>query len=310
MAKKKYDLVSLFCGAGGMDIGFELAGFRTVWAIDFNHDACETHRLWSGADVQEGDIAKVDINTIPDTDIITGGFPCQGFSLAGPRKVDDSRNTLYRHFVKILKIKKPRVFVAENVKGILTLGGGEVIKKIVDDFTGIGYRVSYKLLNAADYNVPQDRMRVIFVGIRNDIPGEFSFPEPSKARATLRTAIEGIKSNPEDICRDSYSSRYMSRNRKRNWDEKSFTIPAMAKQVPLHPDSPDMIKISTDVWKFGEGETRRLSYKEAAAVQTFPRNIEFFGDLTSKYKQIGNAVPVNLAKAVGEAVYDFLKETE
>ena len=148
MSKNKaYTHVSLFSGAGGLDIGLEQAGFHTVWANDFNHDACETHRLWSNATVVEGDIGKVDYDTIPDCDIASFGFPCQGFSLSGLRKVDDSRNVLYRHCVKLVEKKQPKLFLAENVKGLLTLGSGKIkhagnalesyIKKLVldDDVT-------------------------------------------------------------------------------------------------------------------------------------------------------------------------------
>lgn len=302
-----YKSISLFCGAGGLDIGFHNAGIKTVWANDFNHDACETYKKWSRAKVVEGDIGKVDFNDLPDVDVILGGFPCQGFSLAGPRKIDDSRNSLYRHFVRLVELKKPPVFVAENVKGILTLGNGSIIDAIKNDFKSKGYRVKAELLNAKHYGVPQDRQRVFIVGIRSDIDIEFTYPEPEKSIITLRDAIGKMpKPKAEDICTAPYSSRYMSRNRKRNWDEVSFTIPAMAKQVALHPSSPDMEKLGTDLWKFGDGETRRLSYKEAAAIQTFPKNMEFCGDLTSKYKQIGNAVPCKLAEAVAGKVVEVL----
>ena len=127
---KVYTHVSLFSGAGGLDIGLEQAGFHTVWANDFNHDACETHRLWSNATVVEGDIGKVDYDTIPDCDIASFGFPCQGFSLSGPRKIDDSRNVLYRHCVKLVEKKQPKLFLAENVKGLLTLGDGKIKDRI------------------------------------------------------------------------------------------------------------------------------------------------------------------------------------
>lgn len=308
---KQFTAISLFSGAGGLDIGLDHAGIKTLWANDFNHDACETYKLWSDAEVVEGDIGKVDFTTLPDTDVITGGFPCQGFSLAGPRKIDDSRNSLYRHFVRLVDLKKPKIFIAENVKGILTLGNGTIIDAIVDDFQSKGYIVQYKLLNAADYSVPQERMRVIIVGVRNDIKSTFSYPEKENRTVTLRDVLWKMESPKDDeICTAPYSSRYMSRNRKRGWDEISYTIPAMAKQVALHPSSPDMIKVDTDLWKFGEGVTRRLSYKEASAIQTFPSNMVFIGDLTSKYKQIGNAVPVKLAEAIGKSVYKTLSDAE
>jgi len=307
----EYTAISLFSGAGGLDIGFEQAGITTIWANDFDHDACETHKLWSGANVVEGDIGKVDFETIPDADVILGGFPCQGFSLAGPRKIDDSRNSLYRYFVKLVEMKQPKAFVAENVKGLLTLGGGSIAEAIIKDFEDKGYKVTINLANVADYGVPQDRKRVIIVGIRNDIDIEFNFPEPIENKQTIKDALKGLaKPKANEICEAPYSSRYMSRNRKRDWNEQSFTIPAMAKQVALHPSSPDMIKIDGDHWVFGEGKTRRLSYKEAAAIQTFPREMEFCGDLTSKYKQIGNAVPVLFAKAVGQSINEVLTKWE
>ena len=306
---KEYTHVSLFSGVGGLDIGLEQAGFHTVWANDFNHDACETHRLWSNATVIEGNIGKVDYDTIPDCDIASFGFPCQGFSLSGPRKIDDSRNVLYRHCVKLVEKKQPKLFLAENVKGLLTLGGGKIKDAIIADFESKGYVVSINLVNAADYHVPEDRQRILLVGIRKDFAEkygvEFKVPAPFADRISIRQALEGLAPATDDeICKEAYSSRYMSRNRKRGWDSVSFTIPAMAKQVPLWPGSPDMVKVGKDLWKFGEeGSTRRLSYREAAAIQTFPKDIVFCGNLTSKYKQIGNAVPCELARVVGTELY-------
>lgn len=174
MSKNKvYTHVSLFSGAGGLDIGLEQAGFHTVWANDFNHDACETHRLWSNATVIEGNIGKVDYDTIPDCDIASFGFPCQGFSLSGLRKVDDSRNVLYRHCVKLVEKKQPKLFLAENVKGLLTLGGGKIKDAIIADFESKGYVVSINLVNAADYHVPEDRQRILLVGIRKDLAEKY-----------------------------------------------------------------------------------------------------------------------------------------
>lgn len=297
----KFTHVSLFSGAGGLDIGLEKAGFKTIWANDFNHDACETHKLWSDATMVEGDVGNIDFNTIPEADIISGGFPCQGFSLAGPRKIDDSRNSLYRYFVRLVELKQPKVFIAENVKGLLTMSDGSIIDAIIHDFSDKGYRVTVDLVNAADYGVSQDRVRVILVGIRNDLDVAFKFPEPNTTRMSLNDVIGCFPAPATDeVCNAPYSSRYMSRNRKRGWHAQSFTIPAMAKQVPLHPSSPDMIKLDKDLWQFGNGLTRRLSYKEAAAIQTFPNGMIFCGDLTSKYKQIGNTVPVGLGRAIGD----------
>lgn len=303
----KYRVVSLFCGAGGLDLGFDQAGFQTIWANDINQDACNTHKQWSHATVVCKDIKLIDVNTIPDCDVVIGGFPCQGFSLAGPRKIDDKRNILYKFFVNVVESKKPKAFVAENVKGILTLGGGEIIKAIISDFASRGYKVQAKLLNASDYGVPQDRFRVILVGIRNDIPKEWTYPEPLQDKVTLRDVLSHLPEPlPYEICDAPYSSRFMSRNRRRDWNEQSFTIPAMAKQCPLHPSSPAMNKLGPDHWEFGKGSTRRLSWREAAAIQTFPSTVEFQGNLTSIYQQIGNAVPVNLARAVATQLKHLL----
>ena len=165
------------------------------------------------------------------------------------------------------------------------------------------------MLNAKDYEVPEDRERVIIVGFRKDLNiKSFEYPAPRNYTVTMREALKNIpEPTPDEGCNAPYSSRYMSRNRKRGWDEVSYTIPAMAKQVTLWPGSPDMTKVDTDLWKFGdEGATRRFSWREAAAIQTFPVTLEFYGDLTSKYKQIGNAVPVKLAEIVATHLYGVL----
>ena len=313
-SREKYTVVSLFAGAGGLDMGFDNEGFKILWANDIDKDACETHRKWSKAEVVQGDIGKIDFADIPKADIITGGFPCQGFSLAGPRKIDDKRNSLYKHFVQLVEEKQPYVFIAENVKGILTLGEGNILEAIIEDFAtrGEGYDVYPTLVNAADYGVPQDRWRVIMVGFRKDLNvGEYTFPQAFETRTTIEEALAKIpEPKAKDICQGAYSPRYMSRNRKRNWDQVSYTIPAMSKQVALHPSSPDMTKVGEDSWKFGNKKsTRRFSWQEAAAIQTFPKDMEFVGNLTSKYKQIGNAVPVKLAEVVAADVKRILNES-
>lgn len=307
---REFTAVSLFCGAGGLDLGFERAGIRTIWANDFDKDACKTHQSWSHCDVVCGDISKIDMTAIPKSDVVLGGFPCQGFSLSGPRKIDDSRNVLYKHYVRLVKQNQPKIFVGENVKGLLTMGGGKIIEAIIADFASCGYDMYYQLVNAKDYGVPQDRERVIIVGFRKDLGiKQFSLPEYTGKKMTLRDALSDLPPAQEDeICNAPYSSRYMSRNRKRDWDDVSYTIPAMAKQVTLFPGSPDMEKVNKDLWQFGgAGSTRRLSWREAAAIQTFPRDLEFAGDLTSKYKQIGNAVPVKLAEFVANSLRPILE---
>lgn len=306
---REFTAVSLFSGAGGLDLGFEQAGFKTLWANDFDRDACKTHQNWSNAEVVCGDISKIFSDDIPDSDIILGGFPCQGFSLSGPRKIDDSRNVLYKHYVRIVKDKKPKIFIGENVKGLLTMADGQIFEAIKHEFSECGYDVYSQLVNAKNYGVPQDRERVIIAGFRKDLHiSSFEIPTPHDMKMTIREALAGIPEPKEDeVCNQPFSSRYMSRNRKRNWDDVSYTIPAMAKQVTLYPGSPDMVKVDKDLWKFGEGgPTRRFSYREAAAIQTFPKDIEFVGDLVSKYKQIGNAVPVKLANYIASIIYAIL----
>ena len=310
---REFTAVSLFCGAGGLDMGFDHAGYKTIWANDFDADACKTHQSWSKANVVCGDISKVNYATIPVSDVILGGFPCQGFSLSGPRKIDDSRNVLYKHYVKLVRQNKPLAFIGENVKGLLTMGGGLIIDAIVEEFAECGYDVFYKLVNAKNFGVPQDRERVIIIGFRKDLGvKDFDLPVTNGETMTLRKAIGSMpEAKPEDVCNAPYSSRYMSRNRKRGWDDVAYTVPAMAKQVTLWPGSPDMEKVDKDLWKFGEGGiTRRLSWREAAAIQTFPTDLEFYGDLTSIYKQIGNAVPVKLAEFVATYIRPYLEQAD
>lgn len=319
-----FKVISMFSGAGGLDMGFHNKGFKILWANDFARDACDTYDKWANFNedgtrkeekdctiIECGDISKIDLTKVlpgVEVDVVLGGFPCQGFSLAGPRQVDDSRNVLYRHFVEMVKIKNPKVIVAENVIGIKTLGDGAVFAKIIEDFSDLGYTMSAPTVNAKNFGVPQDRMRVIFIGIRNDIcnGGAYYFPAGDPKVITLKEALADLPEvDMSDVCQASFSSRYMSRNRKRDYNDVSFTIPAMAKQVPLSPDSDGMEFVEVDKFRF-VGNNRRLSYKEAAAIQTFPPNMEFCGDLDSKYKQIGNAVPVKLAEAIASEVKKIL----
>lgn len=305
-------------------MGFHNKGFQILWANDFNKDACDTYDKWANYDkdgnrkqesdctiIECGDISKLDLSKVLpgiEVDVVLGAFPCQGFSLAGPRQVDDSRNVLYRHFVEMVKLKHPKVIVAENVIGIKTLGSGAVFNKIIEDFSELGYTMSAPTVNAKNFRVPQDRMRVIFIGIKNEIchGGAYIFPSGDTKVITLKEALSSLEEvDMDDVCQASFSSRYMSRNRKRDYNDVSFTIPAMAKQMPLSPDSDGMEFKDVDKFEF-IGNNRRLSYKEAAAIQTFPPDMEFCGDLDSKYKQIGNAVPVKLAEAIAAEVYKIL----
>lgn len=266
---RTFTAASLFCGAGGLDIGFSRAGFRTVWANDRNADACRTFQAWApDAQVVRGDISRIDASEIPDVDICLGGFPCQGFSLSGPRRLDDSRNGLYRQYVRIVRAKRPLMFVGENVKGILSMGGGQVIDAVVQDFSDCGYSVFWRLLNAGGYGVPEDRERVVIAGFRKDLGIEwFEFPEPDGRTVTMREALRDVPAPaPEDVCMEPYSRRYMSRNRWRGWDSVSYTIPAMAKQVTLWPGSPPMVKLGRESWAFGDSGGGQNAQAQLAGV--------------------------------------------
>jgi len=301
---------SLFCGAGGLDLGFKASGIKTIWANDFDKNSCETYKLHSPETVVvQGDIRKVSVEDIPECDILLGGFPCQGYSVGGKRAIDDPRNALYKEYVRIVKAKQPKVFIGENVKGLLSMGEGEVIHQILEDFSACGYRVFYQLVNAKEYGVPQDRSRVIISGFRNDLGiCEFKIPEYTGPSMNIGQALKNLpEPKADDIYTGTYSPWFMMRNRRREFDGVSQTILASARQIPIHPSSPPMVKIHKDSWVFGEGGiTRRYSWQEAAALQTFPPEIEFCGNLLNKYKQIGNAVPVKLAAHIANAIKDVL----
>ena len=351
----KWNLLSLFSGCGGLDLGFELAGlkavmgekvmeeafrdktvfqkninnnvFNTIFVNDIFTEARETYAGNAGKYIymDKSDIRK--IKQFPKADIVLGGFPCPGFSEAGPRLLDDKRNFLYLHFIRCLMQSKPKLFVAENVKGMTTLGKGEVFKQIVEDFAAAGYTIYHKLLSSEEYGVPQIRKRVILVGVRNDIDFEYQYPEPAygdekkglKKIVDLRTAIGDLEDNPGEYFTGSYSSMFMSRNRKKSWSEPSFTIQASGRQAPIHPGGEPMVKVGKDKYIFTDGEenNRRLSVKEIARIQTFPDWYEFSRGTSNRnenakldlvYKQIGNAVPVRLALAVAEPIAEFAKK--
>jgi DNA (cytosine-5)-methyltransferase 1 len=212
---------------------------------------------------------------------------------------------------------KPEIFVAENVKGMMTLGKGEVLKQIKQDFEAAGYKVKVFLRNSKNYNVPQSRDRVFLVGVREQLDFDYEFPDfmNDKGRyITLRDAIWDLREEPGPYYEGSFSSIYLSRNRKKEWGDVSFTIQASGRHAPLHPDGPAMVKLDKDVWFLPEPveQHRRLSVREVARIQTFPDWFDFgdllrndiseSGQLDKQYKQIGNAVPVQFAKAVAQPI--------
>ena len=266
------EVVSLFSGCGGLDLGLINAGHKVIWANDIDADSCQSYARNIGEHIVCGDVAELDYSAIPDSDVVIGGFPCQGFSNANMmRSPEDSRNVMYRYFYGIVKLKQPRYFLAENVRGILSLGKGEVIKQIVADFESAGYRVKYKLFNTADYLVPQARMRVIIAGTRADLPinDDFEFPEPvitsREERISIGAALRNIPDPSENhdllnhVCsKYKVTNRNFTGHRRTDPDKPSPTILARGNGkggvcAIQHPKN-----------------HRRMSVRESAIIQTFP----------------------------------------
>jgi DNA (cytosine-5)-methyltransferase 1 len=318
-------LVSLFSGAGGLDLGFERAGMKVVWANEFDKTIWDTYRKnFPNTELETRSIANVDASEIPDCDGVIGGPPCQSWSEAGAlRGIRDRRGQLFFEYVRILEEKRPKFFLAENVSGILFSRHSKAITSILERFTQLGYNVSFGLLNANDYGVPQDRERVIIVGYQSAYAKFFEPPQQDAERLTLRDAIWDLRrtavpaedSTPKyrrsrvanhEYMTGGFSSIYMSRNRVRSWAEPSFTIQAGARHAPLHPQAPPMPLISKDVRIFAPGAEhlyRRLSVRECARIQTFPDSHEFvYGNVVNGYKMVGNAVPVEFARRIAERI--------
>ena len=329
MRKNNYNIVSFFSGAGGMDLGFEKAGFKIIFANEFDKSIWETYEKNHKTPLDKRDIRTIDINEIPDCDGIIGGPPCQSWSEAGMMKgIEDDRGQLFFDFIRMLKGKQPKFFVAENVSGMLSKRHEKAVHNIIKMFEDAGYTMKIKLLNANDYNVPQDRLRVFYIGFRKDLKINFEFPTPLDYKPTLKDAIWDLRNSAipardknktnGDKCKfinheymtGSFSSIYMSRNRVRSWNEPSFTIQAGGRQAPLHPQAPKMIQIEQNKRIFVPGKEnlyRRLSVRECARIQCFPDDFKFYyNDLATAYKMIGNAVPVNLEYHVALAIKNAL----
>jgi len=312
---KKTSVVSLFSGAGGLDLGFKHAGFELLWANDFDKDAVETYKANIGSECILGDISNISSELIPDSDVIIGGFPCQGFSMANTKRhVLDERNSLYLQYIRILKDKQPKVFVAENVKGILSLGKGEVIKGIVEDFSKAGYRVKYKLLNAADFGVPQTRMRVFIVGIRNDLNVNFEFPEKTHSKNGADgylpwvTVKEALSHLPDP---DGENSSSVPNN---EYSQYKLVMNGYLGKRPLDGNLPAPTVTGRGDRKGGvvilphPNGLRRMTVRELATIQSFPTDFNFQGSKTDCYRQIANAVPVGLSFSVAKSVFNCIRE--
>jgi DNA (cytosine-5)-methyltransferase 1 len=312
MMNRAPTVVSLFAGVGGLDLGFVQAGFEILWANELDTDAAQSHRLNFEQEVDSRDIRIVPSNEIPESDAIIGGFPCQGFSVANmKRSPTDGRNVLYLEFVRAIKDKQPRIFVAENVKGILTLGKGKLFEQIKNDFASAGYTVKHHLFNAANYGVPQRRERVFLIGVRSDLAGlDFAFPpepthhdqrKPSLIRlepwVSVSTALEQLPP-PGD------------------YPEFSHHLPSQYKlefsrylgHRALDPDLPSPTVTGRGDDKGGvvalphPNRQRRMTPRELAVIQGFPVEFKFSGTKTSVYRQIANAVPPPLAYKIASTL--------
>lgn len=298
-------IVSLFSGAGGLDLGFEKAGHDIIWANDLYEDAVATYRENIGNHIVCGDICNIDATQIPNCDIVIGGFPCQGFSVANmKRHVEDERNKLYKQLIRIIKAKNPKFFLAENVKGLMNLAKGKVFEMILNDFRKLGYNVQARLLNAADFGVPQTRQRVIIIGVRNDINFEYQYPTPThdkngenglKKWVSVSQALSNLPDPdmPNNIPNHEYSKYKLQFN-------------GYLGHRPLDPDKPAPTVTARGDNKGGvvilphPNGRRRMSCRELASVQSFPIDFKFLGNRSSVYRQIGNAVPPLLGYAVAK----------
>lgn len=313
------DLISLFSGAGGLDLGFIKAGFNVLVANEYDKRIWETYEKNYETRLIKDDITNVKSNELPDCDGLIGGPPCQSRSEAGSLKgIEDPRGQLFYEYIRILRDKSPKFFLAENVKGMMAKRHNKAVQSIISQFNKAGYDVFIHLLNASDYGVAQDRKRVFYVGFRKDLnicfdspPKKFNYkPALKDVIYDLKdTAIPSLNRNKTngDNCKvtnheyftGSYSPIFMSRNRVRSWNEPAFTIQASGRQCQLHPQAPKMLKISKDKHIFVPGKEklyRRLTVRECARIQGFPDDfIFYYKDVNDGYKMIGNAVPINLA---------------
>lgn len=310
-----------------MDLGFIQAGFNVIWANDIDPVACQTYARNIGPHIACGSICDISADSVPDSDVMIGGFPCQDFSMIWKRGgIETDRGNLYRDFVRLVTEKKPKVFVAENVKGLLTANKGMAAKQIVEDFTLAGYKVQLKLINFASYGVSQLRERVLIVGVRNDIDKSFEFPSPTHSEDSFlssRQALEGV-------------SKVRHNNEHQNIQPKTIEmlklIPpggnftSIPKDSPyyvkgmishvyrrLHPDKPSTTIIASGgggTWGYHFNEPRPLTNRERARLFGYPDDFVFDGTITEVRRQIGNSVPPAGIRVIAENIARFLRSTK
>lgn len=345
-AQTTYNVLDLFCGCGGMSLGFEQAEFKVLLGVDLWKDALQTYSynrkdaktLCADISVLSGrDIVNIIGNT--SVDVIIGGPPCQGFSVAGKRIVDDDRNKLYKGFVRMVDFFRPRAFVMENVPNILSIGGGVIKDAIIADFSKLGYSVEYKVLTASDYGVPQNRRRAIFVGLQNGL--HFSFPEPSQAEKV--TSEEALSDLPEYSVEDGNAyplapnSEYQKLMRHHSaalynhqittHNQKTIDIISLVpdggnyKDLPIELQSTRKVHIAwtrlnskKPSFTIDCGHNHHFHYvfnrvptvRESARIQSFPDSFIFLGNRGSQLRQVGNAVPPLLAQVIAYQLKQYM----
>lgn len=335
--RDSFSVASFFSGAGGLDLGFKMAGFDLILANEIDASAIETHRSNFQCEIVTESIQNIDASRFTHQRVtgFIGGPPCQSWSEAGSRRgINDQRGQLFFEYVKLIRAVKPAFFLAENVAGLLFDKNRPAFKSILKELTHAGYNISFRLLNAANYGVPQDRRRLIIVGYRTDLAiGYYKFPEGTVPTKTLGNALKNASKNSikkvasaglrpstskawwterDNLCLhdESFSMIYLSRNRRRTRSQQSFTIQASARQAPLHPLSPPMKATKDrDVFILDVAKSRRLSVNECAAIQTFPPSFKWrYRTVNDGYKLVGNAVPVLFAKALASQIISDLRK--
>lgn len=346
MANKQFTFIDLFSGCGGLSLGFEQSGFKGLLAIDFWQDALTTYsHNRKDAKTYCGDlsiISPTDIKSLfnlNNVDVIIGGPPCQGFSIAGKRIIEDKRNELYKSFVNFVRVLKPKAFVMENVPTILTMGNGIIRNAIISDFSFLGYNVSYKVLLASDYGVPQNRRRAIFVGLLND--STFEFPQSTvKLPVTSKEALEdlpeySLADGASYICEPLSSYQSLMRIGSNGIFNHDITIHTQKTQdiIAMVPDGGNYKDLPKELWNTRKvhiawtrlnsrkpsftidcGHNHHFHYnfnrvptvRESARLQSFPDSFIFIGNKGSQLKQVGNAVPPLLAKQIAEKLKQYL----
>lgn len=324
---KEYEpqIVSIFSGCGGLDLGFHLEGYKTIWANDFSEWAVASFKKYFGDVIHLGDITKIDPftdGTIPDCDMVLGGFPCQDFSVIWKQPgLNGKRGGLYKNFLDFVNAKKPKAFVAENVKGLLTANKGKAIETIIKDFAEIepGYIVKPHLYNFAEYGVPQFRERVLIVGIRVDTGFNFIHPKPSHGPngelpyVTAGQAITGaldVPYNNEQInCMDKTRRMLDLIPEGGNFTDIPKEHPLYVKGMISHvyrridrsqPAKTIIAAGGGGTWGYHYPEPRPLTNRERARLQSFPDDFEFIGSVAEVRRQIGNAVPPEGVRAVAK----------